>query len=62
MKKNNKRILWFSVAVLSALILVALCGLQTAAQQTPTGPQVLSNAVVYQPIHFDVSQPLAQTA
>ncbi len=48
------------VAVLSALFLVALCGLPAAAQQTPTGPQVLSNAVVNQPIQFDVSPPLTE--
>jgi hypothetical protein len=60
MKKNNKRILCFSVAVLSALILLALCGLPAAAQQTPAGPQVLSNAVGNEPTHFDVSRPLAE--
>jgi hypothetical protein len=42
------------------LILAALCGLPAAAQQTPTGPQVLSNAVVNQPIQFDVSPPLTE--
>ncbi len=31
----------------------------SAAQQTPTNPQVLSNAVANQPIQFDVSPPLA---
>ena len=60
MKKNDKRISCFSMAVLSALILAALCGLPGAAQQTPTQPQVLSNAVVNEPIHFDVSSPLAE--
>jgi hypothetical protein len=60
MKKNNKRILYFSVAVLSALILAALCSLPAAAQQAPTGPQVLSNGVANEPIHFDVSPPLAE--
>jgi hypothetical protein len=34
------------VAVLSALFLVALSGLPAAAQQTPSGPQVLSKASV----------------
>jgi len=57
MEKNNKRILWFSVVVLSALILVALCGLPALAQQSP---QVLSNAVANAPIQFDVSRPLAE--
>jgi hypothetical protein len=60
MKKNNKRILCFSVAVLSTLILAALSGLPAAAQQTPTQPEVLSNAVANAPIQFDVSRPLAQ--
>ena len=45
------------VAVLSALFLIALCGLPAAAQQTP---QVLSNAAANAPIQFDVSRPLAQ--
>jgi hypothetical protein len=60
MKKNNMRILRFSGAVVSALILAALCGLPAAAQQAPTQPQVLSNAVVNRPIQFDVSRPLAE--
>jgi hypothetical protein len=60
MKKNNKRILCFSVAGLSTLILAALSGLPAAAQQTPTEPKVLSNAVVNEPIQFDVSPPLAE--
>jgi hypothetical protein len=58
MKKNNKRILCFAVAVLSALILAAPSGLRAEPQQTPTEPQVLSNAVVNEPIQFDVSPPL----
>src|SRR5271157_4924282 len=57
MKKSKKSILCFSVAILSMLILAALCGLPAAAQQTP---QVLSNAVANAPIQFDVSRPLAQ--
>jgi hypothetical protein len=60
MKKNNKKSLRFSVAVLSALILAAVCGLRAAAQPTPTKPQVLSNAAVNEPIQFDVSPPLAE--
>jgi hypothetical protein len=60
MKNNNKRILGFSVAVLSALILVAPSGLRAAPQQTPSQPQVLSNAVANEPIQFDVSPPLAE--
>ena len=60
MKKNNKRVLYFAVTVLFALLLSALCGLQAAAQQTPIKPQVLSNAVANKPIHFDVSPPLTK--
>jgi hypothetical protein len=59
MKKNRKGIFWFSAAVPSALILAALCGLPAAAQ-TAAQPQVLTNAVVNEPIHFDVSPPLAE--
>jgi hypothetical protein len=60
MRKNGKRISSFSVAIVSALIRAVPSGLQAAPQQTPTGPQVLSNAVVTHPIHFDVSRPLAE--
>ncbi len=35
-------------------------GLQAAPRQTPTQPQVLSNAVANKPIQFDVSPPLAE--
>jgi hypothetical protein len=59
-KKNDRRVLSFSVAVLWTLILAALCGLPAAAQQTTAQPKVLSNAVVNQPVHFDVSRPLAE--
>ena len=58
----NKRILCFSVAVLSVLILAALSGLRAAPLQTPTEPQVLSNAIVNEPIQFDVSPPLVELA
>lgn len=60
MKKNNKRILCFSVAVVSALILAAPSGLRAAPQQTPAEPEVLSNAVVNEPIQFDVSPQLSE--
>jgi hypothetical protein len=60
MKKNNKGILWFSAAALSALILAAPSGLRAAPQRTPTEPQVLSNAEVNEPLHFDVSPSLAK--
>jgi len=59
MKDNSKSTLCFSLAVLSALILAALCGLPAAAQQSPTQPQVLGKAVVNAPVHFDVSPALA---
>jgi len=60
--KNNRRGLWLSAVVQSALTVAALHGLPAAAQQTTTAPQVLSNAVSSQPIHFDVSPPLAGLA
>jgi hypothetical protein len=60
MKKINKRVLCFSVTVVSTLILAVLCGLPAAAQQAPTQPQVLANAVVNQPMQFDVSPPMAE--
>jgi hypothetical protein len=62
MKKSSKRIFRSSVAIVFTLILSALCGLPVAAQQTPTQPQVLSNAVVNKPMQFDVSRPLAELA
>ena len=61
MKKDSKRIFRSSVAVFT-LILAALCRLPAAAQQTPTQPQVLRNAVVNKPIQFDISRPLAELA
>jgi hypothetical protein len=43
------------------LVLATLpTGLRAAPQQTLSGPQALSNAVVNQPTHFDVSLPLAE--
>jgi hypothetical protein len=60
MRENSKRILSFSAAVLSALTLTAPSGLGAAPKQTPTEPQVLSNAVANEPMQFDVSPPLAQ--
>ena len=62
MKHNNRRTLYFSVAFLSALIQGGLCGLPATAQQSPTQPQVLRNAVANRPIHFDVSRPIAELA
>jgi hypothetical protein len=62
MKKNSKGILWFSVAVLSAMSVAALCGLPAAAEEAAAQPQVLRNAVVNEPIQFDVSEPLNEMA
>ena len=62
MKKTNKTISWFSVAVLCALILATLCGLPATAQQRPAEPQVLKNGIANQAIHFDVSRPLSELA
>ncbi len=45
---------------LSVLCLAVICAIPAWAQQRPTEPQVLSNAVANQPIHFDVSRPLAE--
>ena len=60
MKENRRRILSFSAAALSALILAAPSGLRAAPHETPPEPQVLSNAVANEPIRFDVSPPLAE--
>ena len=60
MKENSTRILSFSAAVLSALILAAPNGLRAAPHQTPAEPQVLTNAVVNEPIQFDVSPQLGE--
>src|SRR5271167_690965 len=62
MKENNRRILSFSAAVLSALTLTAPSGLRAAPHQTPAEPQVLSNAVANEPIRFDVSPTLVELA
>jgi hypothetical protein len=60
MKENGKRILFFSAAVLSALILAAPSGLRAAPHQTPAEPQVLTNAVVNEPMQFDASPQLGE--
>jgi hypothetical protein len=61
MTKTVKKASAFSVPALSLLCLTVMCALQASAQQGPTGgPQVLSNAVVNEPIQFDVSPPLSQ--
>jgi hypothetical protein len=55
MINGNKRFAYFSMPVLSALSLAALCSHGATVQQTP---QVLGNAVVNESIQFDVSRPL----
>ena len=51
---------WTTVVCLFAALAISLPA--NAAQHTPTGPQVLSNAVANEPIQFDVSRPLAEMA
>ena len=61
MKSDTKRIPHLLVPSLAALCLAVMCTLPTAAQsRTTNGPQVLSNAVAHEPIHFDVSPPLSE--
>jgi len=58
MQTNSKGIWWFSAAVLSTLSLTALFCSLASAQQAAMRPQVISNAIVNEPSHFDVSAPL----
>ena len=44
----------------SVLCLAVICAVPAWAQQKPSQPKVLSNAVVNQPVSFDVSRPLAE--
>src|ERR1019366_6307352 len=44
---------------LSVLCLAVICAVPAWSQQTPSQPHVLSNAVMNEPIHFDVSSPLS---
>ena len=61
MKSDTKRIPHLLVPSLAALCLAVMCALPAAAQSRPrNGPQVLSNAVAHEPIHFDVSPPLSE--
>ena len=62
MAKNSKGILWFPVAVASALSVAAHCSLSAAAAEAAAHPQVLRNAVVNEPVQFDVSEPLTEMA
>jgi len=59
MKKSR-----FRFSVISLLILVALALLvypsPSRTQGTPSGPQVIGNPVLNEPVHFDVSPPLSE--
>jgi hypothetical protein len=57
MENGRKRVPYFVVLALTVPLLAVWCALPAAAQARP---QVLSNAVVNQPIHFDVSPPLSE--
>jgi hypothetical protein len=62
MGKNSKPILWFSVAVATALSLSAVLGPRAPAQQAAAQSQVLRGAIVNEASQFDVSRPLAELA
>jgi len=57
-----KSLRWLRIIVACLFVTLAVTLWASAAQQTSTAPQVLSNAVANKPIHFDVSQPLAEMA
>ncbi len=57
MKNNRNGMFWLTA--LSTLTLTAICSTQAVAQQAP---KVIGNAVANQPIHSDVSRPLAELA
>jgi hypothetical protein len=57
---KSPRWMWTTVVCLFATLAITLSA--SAAQQTQTAPQVLSNAVANKPIQFDVSRPLAEMA
>lgn len=61
MRDDRKRISMFIVSTLSVLCLAFMCTVPVAAQAGPQ-PQVLSNAVVNQPLQFDISPPLRDLA
>src|SRR5712691_5679637 len=60
MQENKKGILPLFVSVLSVLGLAFLSALPGLAQQTAVGVQVLTNAVVNDPVAFDVSPTLLE--
>ena len=57
MRKESKGIFWYSAALVLGLSLGDLYGLTAEAQSTAA--RVLSNAVVNQPVLFDVAPPLS---
>lgn len=58
--KSKSSISAFSVTTLSVLCVAVLCAVPAWAQQRPSQPQVLRNAVVNEPIYSDISPPLSQ--
>jgi len=57
MKKGGA--VYLPVPLMSALILASICGTQAFAQ-LPGQPETISNAVVNEATHFDLSQPLRE--
>ncbi len=60
MKQSKRSISTFFEPTLSVLCLAVLCAVPAWAQQRPSQPEVLSNAVANEPVHFDVSPPLRE--
>src|SRR6202166_133512 len=57
-----KSLRWLLAIVACLFVTLAITLPASAAQQKSTAPQVLRNAIANKPIHFDVSQPLAEMA
>jgi len=57
-----KSLRWLLAIVAYLFVTLAITLPASAAQQKSTAPQVLRNAIANKPIHFDVSQPLAEMA
>jgi hypothetical protein len=60
MRQSKRSISTFFEPTLSVLCLAVLCAVPAWAQQRPSQPEVLSNAVANEPVHFDVSPPLRE--